>query len=212
MKYVSRILKWSCYAVILSVFVLLIGRIIMSNYYPNAMTSFRPSDAFVAASSEEHVPTVYRQGLRISYDDHDGGKYARFMANHQYYCPETGELQITVRYNSSTLERVQEDFKLSAIPENKPLDLFAFSVSDNYGTTSPMLEVEVDQKFMYTYLKLTFTGIDFEVSDWLRVDIYYKGEEINGAKPYGSIVVYERELVQYSTVHEIAYSEVRRNG
>ena len=65
---------------------------------------------------------------------------------------------------------------------------------------------------MYTYIKLTFTGIDFAVSDWLRVDICYKGEEINYAKPYGSIVVYERELVEYDTVHEVRYEEVRRNG
>ena len=212
MKYISRILKWTCYAAILSVFVLLIGRIVMANYYPDAMTSFRPSEAFVAASSEEQVPAVYRQALRISYDDHDQGKYARFMANHQYYCPETGELQITVRYNDSTLERLQEDFKLDTIPANDPTALFDFSVSDNYGNRAELLEMETDRKFMYTYLKLTFTGIDFEVSDWLRVDICYKGEEINYAKPYGSIVVYERELVEYDTVHEVTYAEVRRNG
>ena len=212
MKYISRILKWSCYAVIFAVAALLIGRIVMANYYPDAMTSFRPSEAFVAASSEEHVPTVYRQGLRISYDDHDGGRYARFMANHQYYCPETGELQIAVRYNSSTLEKLQEDFKLDALPENNPFALFDFTISDNYGNRAYLLEMETDQKFMYTYLKLTFTGIDFEVSDWLRVDICYKGEELNYAKPYGSIVVYERELVQYNTVHELTYSEVLRNG
>lgn len=212
MKYISRILKWACYAVILSVFVLLVGRIVMANYYPGTMTSFRPSEAFVAASSEAKMPTVYRQSLRISYDDHDGGKYARFMANHQYYCPETGELQITVRYNSSTLEKLQEDFELEAIPENDPSALFDFTVSDNYGNRAELLEMETDSKFMYTYLKLTFTGIDFEVSDWLRVDICYKGKEINYAKPYGSIVVYERELVEYDTVHEVRYEEVRRNG
>jgi hypothetical protein len=134
------------------------------------------------------------------------------MANHQYYCPETGELQITVRYNASTLEKLQEDFKLAAPPENDPSALFDFTVSDNYGNRAYLLEMETDQKFMYTYLKLTFTGIDFSLSDWLRVDICYKGEDINYAKPYGSIVVYERELIEYDTVHEVRYDEVRRNG
>ena len=212
MKIVSRILKWACYTVILAVFVLLIGRIVMANYYPAAMTSFRPSEAFAALSSEEKMPTVYRQALRISYDDHDGGKYARFMANHQYYCPETGELQITVRYNDSTMKKLKEDFKLAAVPENNPAELFDFTVSDNYGNRAYLLEMETERSFMYTYLKLTFTGIDFEVSDWLRVDICYKGAEMNYAKPYGSIVVYERELVGYDSVHTVRYEEVRRNG
>jgi len=211
MKYVSRILKWTCYAVIALVFVLLIGRIVIANYYPASMETYRISDAYRSLASEEHMPTVYRQGLRISYDDHDKGKYARFMANHQYYCPETGELQITVRYNSSTLERLQEDFELESVPANEPLSLFDFSISDNYGNRAYLTASEVEHKFMYTYLKLTFTGIDFDVSDWLRVDICYTGE-LDREKPYGSIVVYERELLPDSVVHEVSYSEVKHGN
>ena len=210
MKHVSRILKWSCYAVFILVFALLIGRIFIANYYPAAMQTYYVTDAMRESATPDKVPTVYRQGLRISYDDHDGGKYARFMAAHQYYCPELGELQITLRYNSSTLERVKEDFELSAVPENNPEALFDFTVSDNYGNRAYLTHMEIDHKFMYTYLKLTFTGIDFDVSDWLRVDVCYKGM-LNYAKPYGSLVVYERELVPDSVVHALTYGETGKN-
>ena len=209
MKIISRILKWTCYAVIFLVAALLIGRIVLANYYPPAMQSYYVTDAMRAAATPDHVPTVYRQGLRISYDDHDDGKYARFMASNQYYCPELGELQITLRYNNSTLERIKEDFELDAIPENTE-DLFVFAISDNNEKhTTAVAHMEVDHKFMYTYIKLTFTGIDFisEESGWARVEICYK-DAVNFDKPYGTIPVWERELVPDNVVHPLTYEEI----
>lgn len=208
MKIVARLLKWTCYAVIFLVFALLIGRIVIANYYPSTMQSYYITDAMRAAATAEHVPAVHRQGLRISYDDHDNGSYARFMAANQYYCPELGELQITLRYNSSTLERVAEDFKLDAVPKDAD-DLFIYKLSDNNGrTTDVILHREVERKFMYTYVKLTFGGIDFsaEETGWCRVEIYYK-DTVDG-KPYGTIPVWERELVADDVIHPLRYEEV----
>ena len=209
MKTVSRILKWTCYVVIASVFFLLIGRIVIADYYPAAMKSYYVSDAMRELATENYVPEVYRQGLRISYDDHDSGKYARFMASNQYYCPELGELQITLRYNRSTLELVAEDFKLDAVPEDAE-DLFAFAISDNNENhTTAIVNTEIEHKFMYTYIKLTFTGIDFdsEETGWLRLEICYK-DAVDFDNPYATIPVWERELVPDSVLHPLTYQEI----
>lgn len=202
MKIFSRILKWSCIGVIAAVFALLIGRIALQDHWPASMTSYRISDAYSTAAADGEAPAVYRQRLRISYDDRDNGKYARFMASNQYYCPELGELQVTLRYNNSTLDRVREDFSLSETPEAAD-ELFDFTVVDQTILNSDfdnenrahLVHIESERQFMYTYLKLTFRGIDFEKADWLRIEIYYSGDVDYEEEAYTRLVIWERELI-----------------
>lgn len=211
MKIVARILKILCYTLIFGVMAFLIGRIIIADYYPGAMKALYKTEAMRAVATANGSVEIHRQDLRASYDNPD---FAYFMADHQYYCPETGELQITIRYNVNTLEELQRDYGLEETPADVA-DLFSFSlvgshIADENGNRleegiAPAT-VETERHFMYRYVRLTFTGVPFgEEVGWYRVEITYTGE---GA-PIGKeaekrwpamIAVWEREMMPYDKI------------
>lgn len=199
-KIVSWILKGVCLLVIFGVIAFLLLRIFMSNYYPDSMKKLYPSNELVAAYGQNDALQMRRQDLRISYDDPN---FSLFMASNQFYCPETGEMQITLRYNVSTLEELAKDFSLADIPEPDP-SLFDFSLVDNNGNRTPLACVWTESRFMYQYMKLVTSDLDFSTDPgWIRVEIYYKGEVDYTVPAYSCIPVYEKELAERDTVYTL---------
>ena len=211
MKIVARILKILCYTLIFGVIAFLIGRIIIADYYPKDMKALYKTEAMRAYAAAGGSIEIRSQDLRASYDNPD---FAYFMANHQYYCPETGELQITIRYNVNTLEELQRDYGLEETPDDV-LALFSFSlvgshIADDDGNRleegiAPS-SVETERHFMYRYVRLTFSGVSFgEEVGWYRVEISYTGEgepiskEAKKRWP-AMIAVWEREMIPYDKI------------
>ncbi|MBQ8858198.1 MAG: hypothetical protein IJ012_00235 [Clostridia bacterium] len=208
MKIVARILKILCYTLIFGVMAFLIGRIVIADYYPGAMKALYKTEAMRATATANGEVEIRRQDLRASYDNPD---FAYFMADHQYYCPETGELQITIRYNINTLEELQRDYGLEQTPADIP-DLFSYSlvgshISDDNGNRleegiAPAT-VETERRFMYRYVRLTFNNVSFgEEVGWYRVEITYTGEGEPDGKTAeerwpAMIAVWEREMMPY---------------
>lgn len=205
-KIVSTVLKTVCFLVIFGVIAILLIRIVMAEYYPKRMKSLYPSAELVAACEADPTLAVRRQDLRISYDDPN---YSLFMASNQFYCPETGEFQITLRYNVSTLEEMKKDFALPAVPQPDPA-LFDFSLLDNNGHRTPLTCVWTEGKFMYQYMKLVTSDLDFSQDPgWIRVEIYYKGAVDYAEDAYSRIPVYEKELVEGDVVYTPTSEELK---
>lgn len=221
MKIVGRILKYTALLLVFGIIALLLGRIILAEYYPKSMKELAITDSIRARVQEDGSLTVHTQDLRASYDNPN---FALFMANHLYYIPELGELQITLRYNNSTLREMQAHFGLKEVPEAS-LDLFSFSVVDHTAVDENGKEVEdggnrvypssisTESKFMYQYIKLTFTGISFEDADWLRLDIAYTGTEApvdkNAASRWPAhIAIWERELIPYEKTFTVTEKDL----
>ncbi len=221
MKIVGRVLKISALILVFGVIALLLGRILLAEYYPKDMKSFAHTDGVVQAVQENGSLTVHTQNLRASYDN---PSFALFMADHLYYVPELGELQVTLRYNNSTLAEMKEHFGLDRVPEAS-LDLFSFSLVDQTVLDENGKETEdggrrvypaslkTESKFMYQYVKLTFTGIDFEAADWLRLDIAYTGTEApvdkNAAARWPAhIAVWEREVIPYESTFTVTKKDL----
>ena len=101
MKRIGRILKYTVLALIFSIIAFLLVRILIAEYYPREMKSLAPTDNLKAAYALDPDLEIRRQTLAISYDNPD---FALFMANHQYYCPAAGELQIALRYPLSLMK------------------------------------------------------------------------------------------------------------
>ena len=221
MKIVGRILKYTALLLVFGIIALLLGRIILAEYYPKSMKELAITDSIRARVQEDGALTVHTQDLRASYDNPN---FALFMANHLYYVPELGELQITLRYNNSTLREIQAHFGLKEVPEAS-LDLFSFSVVDHTAVDENGKEVEdggnrvypssisTESKFMYQYIKLTFTDISFEDADWLRLDIAYTGTEApvdkNAAARWPAhIAIWERELIPYEKTFAVTEKDL----
>lgn len=221
MKIVARIFKIAALLLVFGVIALLVGRILLAEYYPRSMKELAYTQGITDAVAEKGSLTVHTQNLRASYDNPD---FALFMADHLYYVPELGELQITVRYNNSTLREMKADFGLDAEPLPSA-ELFSFSLVDHTAVDKDGREVEdggnrvyaasvkTESKFMYQYIKLTFCGISFEGADWLRLEIAYTGTETpvdadaDDRWP-ARIAVWEREMIPYDKTFTVDAKDV----
>ena len=190
-------------ALVIFLCVLVVGvimfRVILFSYYPTAMKTLYFNDTLTeyynAQGGEIDAKT---QTMRAPYDDPD---FASFMADNLILIKGAGQLQLSVRYNSSIFDTIEQKYgvRLDANAE----DLFTFTLervpfdSNAEAHTVGQLDyVLTDSKLMYTYYKLVFDGVDFleGESDWLRLKITVNS--IPDAEPY-YILVYE-STEQYS--------------
>ncbi len=208
MKKIFRILKICIVLAIFSVIALLIGRIMLSNHYPSGMKDLYPSQNLQAACADGARIEVRTQALLYSYDD---PKDTRLMANHFYYAPAAKEVQVTVRYNTSILEKVKEDFGLDEVPQPSA-DLFVFFLADEKnGVVYPLTHMETDSYLMYQYAKLVFSGVEFrEETENLCLIAYYKNAvDETGKNPYSHITLYHQSLAADDGVFTVGEEELR---
>lgn len=196
-KFTFKTLLWIfLFAFIALIFV----RIFISDFYPSEMKQFTFTEKMKTAYSiEVDSFTVYTQELMAPYDDPRNGN---FFASEMRCVPAHGELQASLRYNDSTLPRI-EAFYGKELPAGDALALFDFSLLVSYETENEDGEYRryimntdeafTAEAFMYNYVKLIFEDVDFDGAIWMRVDIYLRGTEDGYTKEncFGSIVLYE---------------------
>ena len=137
-------------------------------------------------------------------------KDGKFAASHIYYIPSEKQVQITVRYNNSTIKMLMEDYSLSSEPEFEP---FIFTLTDGMGNTYTEYKYISGKKNMYNYRRLVFDGVDLnsliveepafnatedEINEfkeitkdkYLVLNIYYK-DNVLLSEPYGKLPVFD---------------------
>lgn len=176
----SRIIGWAIRlligAMIFSVVGVLLWRILSSGD-PASMTVLQPNEQIYAAYQEEG------EQLQILHQQHDiiirdGPSKGYFSVTQSEFIPAADQLQITFRYNNSTLKYVAEDYGKAA-PLERGKDWFDVTVTIAYDLTpdnaddndinhpdsvrferyQPTACVK-DTKNLYNYERLTFDGID----------------------------------------------------
>ena len=189
---------------VISLCILVVGvitfRLILFNYYPKEMKRiyfngelsdhYRRTDGDISAQSQK---------LRAPYDDPD---FASFMADNLIIIRDVGQLQISVRYNSSIFDTIYEKYGVRLDKDNE--DLFSFELErvpfdENVSayTIGELDYLSTDKALMYTYYKLVFDGVEFygeDTQDWIRLKITVK--DIPDAEPY-YILVYENTEEHY---------------
>ena len=181
-------------------------RLITFNTYPESVKKLYFNDSLAsyydATDGEIGAKT---QNLRAPYDDPDLG---RFFCEYLVIIEDIDQLQITVRYNVSTVARAISDTGLD-LDENDP-GAFSFRFVDNYGRVYSNVETAVfDSRAMYRYLRLVCDGVDFspergENPEWIRLEVFV-GADMSG-DPYAMVPVYENNDV-YS-----AFSDYNLSG
>ncbi|MBR2445313.1 MAG: hypothetical protein IKB28_01450 [Clostridia bacterium] len=176
----SRIIGWAIRlligAMIFSVVGVLLWRILSSGD-PASMTVLQPNEQIYAAYQEEG------EQLQILHQQHDiiirdGPSKGYFSVTQSEFIPAADQLQITFRYNNSTLKYVANDYGKPA-PLERGKDWFDVTVTIAYDLTpdnaddndinhpdsvrferyQPTACVK-DTKNLYNYERLTFDGID----------------------------------------------------
>ena len=185
----TTVLKIVCLIVCLATLGVVGYRIFLSEYTPAAMKNIAFTDTlreyYEATSGKIGAKT---QTLRFSYDDEDAGT---FFADHLIVIEGIDQLQITLRYNLSTLPVLEEKYNLPPL-DTESNDYLSFRLKDNYGRVYDSVSYrETDGVSMYRFVKLAFDEVDFHPEqnepEWIRLEILV-GEN---TEPFSYILVYE---------------------
>ncbi len=189
----------------------IVFRMIFFSYYPDGMKNIYFTDSLLAYYEEtDGKINAETQELRAPYDDPD---LANFFCDNLIVVKDAGELQISVRFNSSAVE---EMLKASTYDELSPSDpeLLTFRIVDNYGYTYEAPYAKYDSKLMYHYYKLAFSGVEFRdhgdgtYPEWIRLEIFIKGQK-DTSKPFSMIPVYENnEIYSRFQSYELSNEEL----
>ena len=168
-------------------------RIYLSEYTPPAMKNLAYTESvkahYLATNGNLGAKT---QNLRFSYDDEDRGT---FFAEHLILIPEIDHLQITLRYNTSTLPVLESTYGTEGLAERDPKEFLSFRLTDNYERVyEGLVYEETGEMAMYRYFKLAFDGVDLDpeenAPEWIRLEIFFEGQE----EPFSYILIYENNV------------------
>ena len=181
----GKILKYISYLLILAVYVLLIGRIMLS--HPSGdMKKYIITDADHHYESEQ----VLTQKLSKSIDDN-----GYFHISNLGYLKNTNELQITVRYNNSTLDKLEAMYgKVSDKGET-----FVFLLTDTDGKVYDKYQYLDKSNLIYNYRRLIFEDVDFENTDSLRLGIFYVNDVTKTSPIYTDFLIYDKDNTEYTS-------------
>ena len=203
-------------AIIIALCCLVVGlilfRVILFNYYPNEIKNVYFDDKLTEYYNlKDGVINAKTQALRAPYDDPD---FASFFADNLIVIEDVGQLQISVRYNSSVFDTIENEYGVRLDQDSN--DLFTFEIervsfeesaeAEKIGTLSYS---QSDSLLMYTYYKLVFSDVTFldsETPDWIRLKITLNGVE--EAEPY-YILIYEN-TAEYSLFEDYKLSGKER--
>ena len=157
---------------IASVCAMVLFRILSQKYYPDAMEEVSFNQVLTEHYREKDGNIkVYTQKIRAPYDDPDEGN---FFSSNLFLMPEAHQLQVTLRYNDGRFAALQEEYGTSALPN---ADAFIFRLQSSDGTSYPLADLARDEALMYTYLKLTFDGVEIPLPEECEITMGEDGHE-----------------------------------
>jgi hypothetical protein len=196
---------------IFTVCALVLWRVFISGNPPKEMNQLAVNDALQAAYDVhgDALELYTQEQASVTRGEHN---YGYFGITRCIFIPQADQVQITFRYNNSTLEEVQNDLNL---PEEPPRGVEIFDVSlvtvcdttpedksDNTDGSASLAQSRIaptarriDTTLLYTYIHYTFDGVEI-TSDTITAffDIYY-GEPDYTAPAMGTLRLYHYESV-----------------
>lgn len=204
------IFKAICTAFIIGIFALIAWRIIDSKTTPKEIRHIIPNEILCEAYEQNGGKlTIFTQDQE-PFTRVEGKNYGYFHIGDAIFIDEADQIQFTLKYNNSTIERLVIDHSLPMLPARSE-DLYDVSVvvmydltpdnaEDNYGDVEDAVSYErffpgeciSSQKTLYNYRKFVFDGIDVTKRVLaIYVDIYYKGAVNYDEDAYGTILIYD---------------------
>ncbi len=162
-------LKGFGYFLIFMVFAILFWRIISSKLPAAASKLLWTENSYAAYEEKGNDLLIYTQDVGKVFD-----KDGKFSLYEFHYIPAANEVQFTIRYNKSTVDKLAEELteELREVmgesfteadiitAENLPEYPFVFKLRDNEGNIYESYEYTTFTKNRYTYLRVAFSGVD----------------------------------------------------
>ncbi len=187
-------IKFLIIAVCLAVIGVLVFRITFFNFYPKSIKNLYFNDTLTQYYNDNGGNIeVKTQELRAKYDNPD---VATFICDNLYVIEGAKQLQVSIRYNKSSIDYIEKELSLSGLDASDP-ELFSYKLAcyDDESASEIYLDASVEQmayesKLMYHYYKLVCDGVELgglNEPGWIRLDVFVKGAE----KKFTSIYIYE---------------------
>lgn len=198
---VGLVLKILVGFVCISVIGVIAFRLILFNSYPDSIKNIYFNDKLTAFYNKTGGGIGAKtQDLRSPYDDPDKGN---FFCDNLIVVPDIDQLQISVRFNISLIEALEEEYGVELDPDSENFLEFGLSknpIDENSEARAvgKLTYVKTDAKFMYKYYKLVFDEVDFGIGEneesakWIRLEIKVNG--IDREHPF-MILIYENNDV-----------------
>lgn len=197
---VGKVIKKTFFYTLRMIAVLVVGILfwrIFSSGDTELAKSFLWNESAISAyneNAEEFTAFYYKRPDNYTKD-------GKFQASNVYFVPSTGQFQITVRYNNSTLKKLAEEYGLEKIPSG---EVFVFTLTDNFGNVYTEYEIAEDSKNLYNYRRVVFDNVDMtakktveedgkqveKVFEELYINVYYI-DKVQLSVPYGKMTVYD---------------------
>ncbi|MBQ8321845.1 MAG: hypothetical protein IJX92_05720 [Clostridia bacterium] len=217
---VSKIMKILIFILCFAVVGFIVFRLIVFNYYPESVSNiyytaplteyYNETDGDIGALTQDLL-----NSRNYGYDDPEEGN---FFCKNLILIPKIDQLQVTLRYNTSLMKTLEEEFGLTELDPDG--DLFTYSLvamrkgdeadpdapNEEQGTPmeATLVATERDSLLMYRYVKLVFDGVDLGTEgaddwiDWIRLEVRVNGAE--KADPFMILIYYSSDkfpLVPY---------------
>lgn len=188
MRVFGKIMKYVFIAMIAAVFLLFFFRCSLMQF-PSQASELLPSDAMKEYYDQNGSLTILTQ----AYIDNLPTKDGRLTTYAMRYCPETGDLMITVRYNVSILTELAEEYGLASV--DKKQEYFTYSLFDSNGARTMPAETDSFSKSIYQYRRFRFEGISLENVRDLAVCLHYVGDhtEPSAVSAFATAFAYSEE-------------------
>jgi len=175
---------------------------------PADIIRFHWTDAAIAAfDSEDENFRVYSHTLQSYTIDTDGGLLTiplsgrnrsnireidgHFVISNILYTPMLSQLQFTFRFTSSSLNFIEEFFRVEHTGQGSPL-WFTLSHEPAGAPITDFYYRQLEHN-RYTYLRILFYGINLENVDRLYLNIHHINA-INHHRPFMSMCIYDSFL------------------
>ena len=171
-------------------------RIILSDYWPAEAKEIYANSVLDAAYSESGLPPeAFTQDPVTPYDNKDR---AHFFFRFFVLIPDAKQIQLTLRYNDSTLEDIKNDMKLDDLPTGDDAR-FSYYLRDESGKVYAHSSATYSHFMIYNYRRVVFDNVDTSTSGMLYLDVYFGDADPETDVPYGSMLVYvpEKSVEKY---------------
>jgi hypothetical protein len=211
-KIVKYVVKGFFLLLIFGTIALILWRIFSSGT-PKSMTALDANDEIVEAwkkaEAEGREMDMFTQ-LQPTNITTKKENYSYFSVENVVFIRDAEQLQLTFRYNNSTIRHLKEDKGLSELPDRAE-DLYDVTLWAVYDLTPDVTgddenveyvryhptesETRAEQKNVYNYRKYVFDGVSMENADkpllTVYMDVYYVGDLDYDEEPYGTLPIYQ---------------------
>ncbi len=204
-KIISGSIKALFYLIIIIINVIVLWRVLFSGD-PREIKPLIANEALKEAYLE-HGDKLRLEAQELRTISSSG----KFSVTDCVFIPEAKQIQVTVRYNNSTVKGLKGDFGLSEMPSRedelfdvtivKTTDLTPDNTEDNLDRVKlseerfyPSGEAKEAYKTLYSYRKYIFENVTYEDAVGMFVDIYYEGDKNYEETPYDALCIYDALL------------------